>query len=49
MKQGAGNGDTHECSNAPLTALAWPATLLAATDCIDGTWIIAFDMFNFIP
>lgn len=26
-----------------LTALAWPATLLAATDFIDSKWTIAVD------
>ncbi|KDP39981.1 hypothetical protein JCGZ_03512 [Jatropha curcas] len=26
-----------------VTALAWPATLLAATDFIDSTWTIAID------
>lgn len=26
-----------------LAALAWPATLLAATDFIDSTWTIAVD------
>ncbi|MED6181364.1 hypothetical protein PIB30_118547 [Stylosanthes scabra] len=29
--------------SALLTALAWPATLLAATDFIDSTWTIAID------
>ena len=28
-----------------LTALAWPAALLAATDFIDSKWTIALDRF----
>jgi predicted tellurium resistance membrane protein TerC len=31
-----------------LTALAWPAALLSATDWIDSIWSIAIDRFNFI-
>lgn len=30
-----------------LAALAWPATLLAATDFIDSSWTIAIDRFSF--
>ena len=30
-----------------LTALAWPATLIAATDFIDSKWSIAIDRFAF--
>ncbi|KAL4372959.1 hypothetical protein HN51_006949 [Arachis hypogaea] len=39
MKQGA----MMTVMSALLTALAWPATLLAATDFIDSTWTIAID------
>ncbi|RDY10949.1 putative membrane protein F35D11.3, partial [Mucuna pruriens] len=39
MKQGAMMTVLH----ALLTALAWPAALLAATDFIDSTWTIAID------
>lgn len=34
--------------SALLTALAWPATLLAATSFIDSTWSIAVDRFNLL-
>jgi hypothetical protein len=44
MKQGA----MMTVLSALLTALAWPAALLAATDFIDSTWSIAIDRFNFI-
>lgn len=30
-----------------MTALAWPATLLALTDFIDSRWTIAIDRFFF--
>ncbi|KAG5145016.1 hypothetical protein JHK84_030559 [Glycine max] len=39
MKQGA----TMTVLHALLTALAWPAALLAATEFIDSTWTIAID------
>jgi hypothetical protein len=31
-----------------LVALAWPATLLAATDFIDSKWTIAIDRLAFL-
>lgn len=39
MKQGA----MMTVLSTLLTALAWPATLLAATDFIDSKWTIALD------
>ena len=41
MKQGA----MMTVAGTLLTALAWPATLLAATDFIDSKWSIAVDRF----
>ena len=41
MKQGA----MMTVLSTLLTALAWPAALLAATDFIDSKWTIALDRF----
>ena len=43
MKQGA----MMTVLSTLLTALAWPATLIAATDFIDSKWSIAIDRFGF--
>ena len=42
MKQGA----MMTVLSSLLVALAWPATLLAATDYIDSKWTIAIDRFK---
>lgn len=43
MKQGA----MMTVLSTLLTALAWPATLLALTDFIDSKWTIAVDRYSF--
>lgn len=43
MKQGA----MMTVLSTLLTALAWPAALLAATDFIDSKWTIAVDRSSF--
>ncbi|RWV85329.1 hypothetical protein BHE74_00045779 [Ensete ventricosum] len=42
MKQGA----MMTVLSALITALAWPATLIAATDFIDSKWSIAIDRYS---
>ena len=42
MKQGA----MMTVLSTLVTALAWPATLLAATDFIDSKWSIALDRWH---
>lgn len=44
MKQGA----MMTVLSSLLTALAWPAALLAATDFIDSKWSIAIDRFALV-
>lgn len=42
MKQGA----MMTVLSTLITALAWPATLIAATDFIDSKWSIAIDRYS---